>query len=123
MPTENVNKFLECFEEDKYKCRFRVFIIDKEYYKYKICNHKVYFLIGYLLEYQRLHSFEVARDFRFQVYDYDYDIVYYDVWAPAEFRNVFWDVMLFNLGPSSEAQLNLWVLYNDSSKNRENVVE
>jgi len=111
------NRYMQIFNADKLDRRFQVFLIDRECDKYEFCNQKVYFLIGYLLEYKRLHLFNAARDFRFQVYDYLYDTIFFDSWAPASFRNVFWDVMLFPLDG------NLWVLYDDMNRNLENVVE
>jgi len=111
------NRYVQTFEADKSERRFKVLLIDKdeECDKYYMCNHKVYFLIGYLAESKRLQP--CTCDIRFQVYDYHYDCIYFDTWAPAAFRNVLNDVRLFSLDSSdidNEWLPNLWVLYQDT---------
>lgn len=124
MPTQRLNTYIECFEADKRNRRFQVYLIDGECHKYEMCNQKVFFLLGYILEYKRLCGSKVGREFRFQVYDYDYDTIYHDMWVPVEFRNVFWDVLLFNMCPSPDTPRNLWILYDDDHrKNKGDVIE
>ena len=112
------NPYIRKFEKDKTERKFEITLLENDYFdKLRMCNHKVYFLMGFLTEY-KLRNHLGVYNLRFTVFDVEcHHMVIYDVWAPSGFRNLVSQCFDFDLG-----QGNLWTLYHDNQKT-EDVLE